>query len=72
MRFSDRIIERLTSARWWQYNFVDLLRNWKDIEQFLTDLGEMVDRRSIAPYLPKQYDIGQQLLQSVANELAVF
>jgi acetyltransferase-like isoleucine patch superfamily enzyme len=72
MRFSDRIIERLTGARWWQYNFVDLPRNWKDIEQFLTDLGEMVDRRSIAPYLPKQYDIGQELLQSVANELAVF
>lgn len=58
-RFDEETIHKLTTLKWWQYNYQDF-RNIKanlEIEKFIPLLNDLIQNGELTPYLPSKFII---------------
>jgi acetyltransferase-like isoleucine patch superfamily enzyme len=57
-RFDNKVIERLLSLAWWQYNLYDLpMSCLNDIENFMSRTEDMIAKKSLVKYNGSKIDV---------------
>jgi virginiamycin A acetyltransferase len=67
-RFSPVVIDMLLEARWWEYNFCDLPRQWLDPSGFCAALLEMQREGRIQPWRPRKIDLAEAIIRIPPGE----